>query len=98
MEAEILTKITYPTGGTTEFDYELHDYSAILDRYPFDLTDQEQNLTTGGLRIKKITSKDTNGDILSEKEYFYIKDYISGSALSSGILAGLPEYTEGLGD
>lgn len=42
MKTFILTKIKYPTGGTTEFEYE---------------TNKANNINIGGLRIKKIISK-----------------------------------------
>ncbi|GEP98960.1 hypothetical protein [Chitinophaga cymbidii] len=33
MKAEILSKITYPTGGYTEFDYDPHDYSSMGESF-----------------------------------------------------------------
>ena len=95
MKAGILTTIKYPTGGTTTFDYELNDYSSVIKRYPIDVVNQEIDSITGGLRVRKITTKDSDGaTVLSEKEYYYVKNYVAGSTLSSGILAGKPEYDE----
>lgn len=92
MQAGILTKVKYPTGGSTEFIYEPHRYAAVAERYPFELTDAGGNIITGGVRIKKIISKDAEENTLLEKEYFYVKDYINGGTQSSGILAGKPVY------
>ncbi len=51
----MLTKITYPTGGASMFDYELH--RTALEIY-------------GGLRIAKITTYD-GANVVSTKEYRY---------------------------
>jgi YD repeat-containing protein len=48
-EAGVLHKIEYPTGGFTQFDYELNE--AIVDGV---------SMEVGGLRIKKITSNADN--------------------------------------
>jgi hypothetical protein len=40
MQARILTKITYPTGGFTDFEYEAHRYDG--------------GQMAGGLRIKAL--------------------------------------------
>ena len=53
VKAEILEKITYPAGGETSLEYELHNYSKIATQYPFDIK-QEKGMA-GGLRIKRIT-------------------------------------------
>ena len=55
-KACILEKITYPTGGWTEFDYE-----------PNKVSDTSY---VGGLRVKTIKNKDTNGQ-LTLKTYKY---------------------------
>ncbi len=49
-----LKKITYPTKGTTIFDYELHDYSLIGDK------SAGGNKSCGGLRIKSIQEQASN--------------------------------------
>lgn len=46
VQVGVLKKITYPTGGETLFEYELHDYLDQLN----------QLKTAGGLRVKTITS------------------------------------------
>ena len=50
MQAGILTSVTYPTGGRTEFSYEAHRY----------IDDSGKSRMAGGLRIKQI--RDVAGD------------------------------------
>lgn len=84
-----LSKITYPTGGYSTFEYEPHYYSKKVAKnsstnYLKQLISAEGYV--GGARIKKIVSFDGSNSIT--KEYKYIKDYSSGSSgtASSGIL------------
>lgn len=76
-----LTKIIYPTGGYTLFEYEPHDYSSYVNN--------DRNGTTtesgiiGGLRIRKKTDLDNNGQNLI-KEYSYKNNIFDTS--SNGIL------------
>ncbi len=84
--ADMLMKITYPTGGSTVFEYEPHDFSSFIKRIPsvsnnqiFGLSGiQVKSLTNkliaGGLRIKKTTSSSSDNDGLV-KEYFYVNGY-----------------------
>lgn len=46
-----LKRIMYPTGGYTDFDFETHDVDYTLGK-----------IGIGGLRIKKITDNDENGN------------------------------------
>ncbi|WP_140487078.1 hypothetical protein [Flavobacterium sp. GSA192] len=58
MQFGMLKSITYPTGGKTEFEYELNhhkDYNATSSQSFYDKTGP-------GLRIKKITNKPTIGN------------------------------------
>lgn len=60
MKRYMLKKITYPTGGHTEFDFEANRYmraDSILEE-------------VGGLRIKSISSDNGSGQLL-KKEYKY---------------------------
>lgn len=97
--AGILNKITYPTGGVTEFTYEPHDYSQRLSEERASGIDGSYNTNTlaGGLRIKKIVSYDPISPLQrEEKRYFYVKEYAHlanpGSLMSSGILGGQSRY------
>ncbi|MCL1943935.1 MAG: RHS repeat protein [Candidatus Azobacteroides sp.] len=86
----ILKKITYPTGGISAFDYELHDYSQKVcnetTNYKSLITDTG---TISGLRIKQIAHNDINGNRMVKK-YFYKRS--SGSNVSSGILLFEPVF------
>jgi hypothetical protein len=92
--AEVLDEITYPTKGKAVLEYEPHQYSKYISRPDFDLSnnDNNENILTGGLRIKKIKLLDKDQSILKETEYLYVKDYKSAGIGSSGILAGMPQY------
>ena len=74
MQANILTSVTYPTGGRTEFEYEPHRFN---DPTPFLSTEVDpaynQRLTEGGgLRLTRMTTRtsaqDTNPVV---KRYVY---------------------------
>lgn len=81
-----LKKITYPTKGTTTFEYDTHQYNQRLEirnvdgfvpkLYP--VTDN-----CGGVRIKKIYDNDGQNDLLNTKEYQY----------TTGIMLKWPRYS-----
>ena len=56
MQVFILKKITNPTGGTTEYEYEANEAN---------------NIKVGGLRVKKITSRSNQLDTPIVKRYKY---------------------------
>ena len=88
-QAEMLTSITYPTGGRTEFQYESNRFSKVAKQFPFEVVDSTG--LSGGVRIKRITDYPANG--LPEIRDF---TYTNTSGLSSGVLSGTPEcYTTG---
>lgn len=91
-----LKKITYPTGGETEFIYEQNNYSQFLNENRTSVTALSSNQIAGGLRIKKIISYNKADAINNTKEYFYVKGYtaVSNPSLlqSSGILGGQSKY------
>ena len=93
---QLLEEITYPTGGTTKFEYEINRYGGIAKNYPFIV---ETNLNNeakpaGGVRIKSIKSFDTNGGLEKSTSYKYVRDYDKGSDISSGVLTHVPTYFE----
>jgi YD repeat-containing protein len=94
LKAESLEKITYPTGGQAIFEYEPHEYSSYVNRKDVSQLVDTVNTLTGGLRIRKIKLLDHKQHIIKETDYIYKKDYNSDSDLSSGILAGIPEYRD----
>ncbi|HTF16617.1 MAG TPA: hypothetical protein VK658_01020 [Chryseolinea sp.] len=70
----VLQRINFPTGGYTEFDYENHKY----------LNDDDVVTLAGGLRVTKITSKDSPNGISLIKTYKYgIAESGVGKALFS---------------
>lgn len=84
-KAEVLTEITYPTGGHVSFNYELNDYSLVATQAP-DFKILEQSGKAGGLRIKEIAySTDTTS-------YVHSFEYKNEDGTSSGILSGIPVY------
>lgn len=90
-KAEVLTSIVYPTGGRTLFEYELNNYSQIVDTTRTRLLSESNN--SGGLRIKKITNINHENDVTSIKRYYYSKEHPhNGTQPSSGICMGMPVH------
>lgn len=95
MKYGILKKIIYPTGGNTEFEFEANQYSSQTKMNRWEgLDNYLNNRTTGGLRIRKITTTPGFGQTSTIKEYFYLKNYTPSqtNGLSSGILGGQIQY------
>lgn len=96
--AGYLNKITYPTKGTDYIIYEQNNYSSYVQANPtslsFNVLNNQTNHPAGGLRVKKIISNPGNSLGLVTKEYFYVRDLISGDFRSSGVLSGIPKYFE----
>ena len=86
MKAEILTEITYPTGGKTIFEYEPHTYYRVVNQTSFALDNCSSDMTAGGLRIKSIT--DMTGTTTAEKRTFTYTGTYSNATHSSGVLSG----------
>lgn len=88
LQAEMLTRIIWPTGGWTDFEYEPHDYSKVAGQFPFTLSSSSGQV--GGLRIKKITNHSSFGTPVTRTIYY------TDNGISSGILSGMPTcYTGG---
>lgn len=83
-DSGVLSEIIYPTGDSAKFEYELHDYSKIVNTKDRTLLNNQQG-TASGVRIKKITT----GNIV--REFLYKEN--PASSLSSGILNMLPQYS-----
>jgi YD repeat-containing protein len=94
----MLTKITYPTGGYTEFEFEPHDYRKQLniERWTEPLIQEDLNKIAGGLRVKRIkNSPSVTNSAETIKEYFYVSDYLqnkTNASISSGVLGGQIQY------
>ena len=105
-KAGILTSIKYPTGGSTQFTWEPHDFSKVVKQVTqqqgaasfwqiyYTVTDTSSNAQTGGMRIRAITNLDPVGNVLTTKQYYYRKNYSTGGTSSSGSLAGVPNYLD----
>jgi hypothetical protein len=100
-----LSKITYPTGGYTEFEYEAHNYSSWFNRIPFGITqnspygvylvnicDTNKVIPCSGLRIKRIKSYSSATSNPIVHTYYYQKNFSTDSAISSGYLYRKPIY------
>ncbi|WP_320054696.1 DUF5977 domain-containing protein [uncultured Acetobacteroides sp.] len=74
-QAEILNKIVYPTNGETEFIYEGNKYDH-LEGFKTGSTGYEN--PAGGLRIKEIISRDSQGSVF-KKSYQYEEGAIQHS-------------------
>lgn len=86
-QAELLTKVSLPTGGYMAFQYGAHDYAKKRINY---FTISNMAGTAGGVRIEKISHYLQDGVLASEKVYDY---KVPGTASSSGVLAAQqPEY------
>lgn len=87
----MLSKITYPTGGFTTYEYEGHYASQYIERditnsgYPYLLS---KNIPVGGVRIKAITDYSDPADLtqLYRREYSYVDE----QGVSTGILLHIP--------
>jgi hypothetical protein len=94
----LLTKITYPAGGFTEFEFEPHYYRKQLHetRWQTPIIPYSSNQLAGGVRIKRIKNSTTaNGTPETVKEYYYVSDYLqngTNSQQSSGVLGGQARY------
>ncbi len=84
-KAESLSGITYPTGGTVSFEYELNDYSKVATQIP-DFEIQSRSGQAGGLRIRQITYG------TDSTSYIHRFEYKNEDGTSSGILSGIPRY------
>jgi YD repeat-containing protein len=79
--ADVLTDVTYPTGGTSSFEYEMNDYSQVVSEDRMSL--KSQTGSAAGLRIKSVTNKDESGNVIYATRYYYSE---KRGGKSSGIL------------
>ena len=98
MQAEILNRVTYSTGGYSTYRFEPHTYSQQLD---YDRSNPLLAVAPekigGGLRIAEIRKYDNNDAVINWHKYFYVNNYIPGNSnqQSSGILGGRISYNFG---
>jgi YD repeat-containing protein len=93
----VLSKVTYPTGGYTVFEFEAHDYRSQVKLNRWEGLDYfSTNQLAGGLRIKSIENYTTNTSKALKKNFFYVSDYLQNNInanISSGVLGGRIQYT-----
>jgi len=96
-KAEVLKKITFPTGGHTLFEYEPNAYSreVLIGRVLSDYFTTDK--VAGGLRVKSVKTYTHNDDPnYQTTEYYYGIGYdpnnSTTSTQSSGIIGGIPQY------
>lgn len=87
MRAGTIRQITYPTGGTTSFEFEPHLFMVIQQNNGGSTSQSDQMV--GGLRIKQLVNRiaETNQTITTNYTYT-----ASGNNYSSGVLYGKPTY------
>jgi Family of unknown function (DUF5977) len=86
--AETLTSITFPTGGSVQYDYELNSYLNYLPYPQHVITTLATTQPAGGLRIRTVTANSGLSDPPLITKYSYTKNYIANptSGISSGTL------------
>ena len=87
IQAEMLTAISYPTGGRTEYIYEPNTFSKEITPGYAGLSSLPTDMAGGGVRIKEIRDIPQEGKV--ESRYY---TYSSTYGRSSGISAGTPKY------
>ncbi len=90
MKANILTSVTYPTGGYTEYEYEPHrfkDPHVFFDSYIH--PDDNKPLTEGGgIRVVKIKNQGKGGTVPVVKRYVY---GVAENGLAECLATPIPE-------
>ncbi len=84
VKAGIMTRINYPTGGYTDFDYETNKVLST------NICTPNTEDYAGGLRLKWSKNYDVNGALLTSKIYNYNKQ---GQSFTSGELTNDISYT-----
>lgn len=87
----MMQKITYPTGGYTQLEYEAHSYGRAYRRTSsnsFMPTLVSETGICGGLRVKSVSNYSQSGVLQSKKNY----NYTLADGTSSGILLHFPKY------
>ena len=82
MKVGVLSKVIYPTGGVTTYEFEANTYDAVGN------TKQSSPLLGGGLRIKHIKSYSSPGADPIVKSYLY--EEVDGT--TSGAIVSEPSY------
>ena len=87
----MIQRVTYPTGGYTEIEYEGHQYSIAITRRSaqgFAPSFISENGIAGGVRVKSLKHYLSNGTLLNSSAYEYALQ-----GCSTGILTYIPRYS-----
>ena len=93
-----LTRISYPTGGTTDIEYEPNTVRRRLNRHrgntaitlePADSSNTNATWTVGGVRVKTLSDSDAAGTVRTTAF-----TYADSQGKASGILMQMPRYCE----
>ncbi len=84
----LLTKIIYPTGGSTELVYEPNEYSRVIDGSGYI---SETNKICGGIRVNEIKDFAANQSTPHHTRRFYYR-LPTNPTISSGVLANTIMY------
>lgn len=84
----LLKKIIYPTGGSSEFEYEANTYAKKVKPNKTQGVDNVSNTAYCGVRLKKITTRDAATSTEQVKEYLYVTGF--NNTLLPGQISQLP--------
>lgn len=85
-KAMVLEGIKYPTGGTTQYNWDLNTCQSNLP-LPNTLKISGETHYAGGLRISSIVSNDNNGNLTTENY-----DYTKPDGSTSGVIVGFNSF------
>jgi hypothetical protein len=95
----MISKIIYPTGGETDFEFEPGYYGSVVhvdpnNAQPISLIASAGN--SAGVRIKSLTSIANDGSPALTTQYYYTNSYATGGNSPSGILSSEPRYIDNI--
>jgi hypothetical protein len=95
---ELLDRVTYPTGGHTQYTWEPNSYSQAVDHGNRQTLISYPSLQyAGGVRIIQINNYDTEDHRAGYKRYYYVKDFAPAApnSVSSGIIYSTMAFSYG---
>ncbi|MEJ5049494.1 DUF5977 domain-containing protein [Chryseobacterium culicis] len=89
---EILEKIFYPTGGSTRFHYEPHEYTRMTNyNNDFFISEISPRRLAGGFRVSHMIDYNIS-NVPSQRKFYYVKDILNSNLNSSGVLSNTTDY------
>ncbi|WP_256012532.1 hypothetical protein [Desertivirga xinjiangensis] len=86
MRRGLLKRLIFPTGGYSDFDFEANKYEEIFSD---GVIQQRLPQVSGGLRIRSITTYDTNGGVPVSQKYYRYGELEQGT----GVLVNKPQLS-----